>query len=85
MARFNPDNGFLFDERMVLAQVGAANPGTFGITAVLITEFSGQHENFLAPEVPVRLKDFVGGPLNQGYMFVLELVQRHDLKPANTG
>jgi len=56
----HPDNGFLVYERVMLAQVRAAHPGAFRVTAVFIAELARQHQNFLAQWVLMPLEGRTG-------------------------
>lgn len=81
VAGFDPDNGFLVHEWMMLAQVRAAHPGPCGITTVLVTEFTVQNQYFLPAKMPMRLKSLGGRPFHQCNVLMPELMQGHHFQP----
>lgn len=85
MARFDVNQGTFFPcVRLVAALVGAANPGTGRVSAMLIMQFTFQNEDFLTAKMAVFIEPGVRRPTHQCNVFRTapagELMQWHNLQ-----
>ena len=65
MTDLDPDERVLLGVGMMFAEVWAADPRPGGVSPLLIDQFTGKHENFLAADVTVLDKALSGGPAHQ--------------------
>lgn len=77
-------NGALFvAERCVDASGGVADPGSFGVAAVLVHDDAVEDQDFLAPGVDVPPELGPGLSLDEGDVLAPMMVKRHDGKPGD--